>query len=220
MTVLGSAAERLAQLASFYDARPRPPRRTRRVERILDRIRAAIAPFELPEELEEFWLTWDPVSFDKLLPFPGLIDPETALAIWRHQRHPSGDVPAVLFPLASQRFCFLHQELLHPDWGGPRIWFHSMLDAEYELQAMSLADYLDQAADAIVTGLVELPAVGRPFLGSGRADEWDELVRRSLDAAGVPAEVRGPQDWSTPDRWPGPFRLAQGIDAVSNEGNG
>lgn len=216
MTDLGSAADRLAQLASFYDVDPRPPRGSRRLRRILAEIGDAIAPFELPEELERFWLTWDPVSFDKLLPFPGLVEPDVALALWRHQHHPVGEVPAVLFPVASQRFCFLHIELVHPGWAGPRLWFHSMIDAEYELQAVSLSDYLSQAADAIVSGLVELPASGRPFLGSGRADEWDQLVQRSLDAAAVPAEVRGPKDWSSPKQWPTRFRLAQGIDVVNS----
>jgi hypothetical protein len=214
MTDVGNAAARLAQLASFYDAEPRPPTSVRRIERTLLEIRRAIRPYALPGELEAFWLDWDPVSFDKLLPFPGLIDPETALAIWRHQRYPMGDVPAVLFPVASQRFCFLHIELIHPGWDGPKVWFHSMIDAEYEVQAACLADYLDQASDGIVHDLVELPSGGRPFLGTGEADEWDQLVRRSLDAAGVPSDARHPQDWSTPDRWPSRFRQAQGIEVT------
>jgi len=206
------AAARLAQLASFYDAEPRPPASTRRVERTLVEIRRMIRPYVLPREVAAFWLTWDPVSFGKLLPFPGLVDPEEALAIWRNQSFPMGDVPAVLFPIASQRFCFLHVELIHPGWAGPRVWFHSMIDAEFEVQATSLGHYLDQAADGIVQDLVELPTGGRPFLGSGQTDEWDQLVRRSLDEAGVPVEERQPQDWSTPERWPARFREAQGIE--------
>lgn len=212
MIDVGTAAARLAQLASFYDADPRPPSNARRVQRALHEIRRAIRPFALPGELEAFWSDWDPVSFDKLLPFPGLIDPETALVLWRHQRYPYGDVPAVLFPVASQRFCLLYVELIHHGWLGPRVWFHSPLDAEYEVQAASLADYLDQAADGIVSGLVELPAGGRPFLGTGAADEWDHLVQRSLDAAGIPPDARGTQDWTTPDRWPPRFRQAQGLE--------
>lgn len=214
MTDVGTAAARLAQLTSFYDAEPRPPSNPRRVERTLAEIRRAVRPFALPGELEAFWLGWDPVSFDKLLPFPGLIDPDTALTLWRNQRYPLGDVPAVLFPVASQRFCLLYVELIHHGWRGARVWFHSVLDAEYELQAASLADYLGQAADGIVGGLVELPRGGRPFLGTGAADEWDHLVQRSLDRAGVTRDARGPQDWTTPDRWPSRFRRAQGL-AVS-----
>jgi hypothetical protein len=206
------AASRLAQLASFYDAEPRPPASTKRVERTLREIRRCVQPYRLPDELESFWSEWDPVSFDKLLPFPGLVDPETALGIWRQLHYPMGDVPAVLFPIASQRFCFLHVELIHPGWAGPRVWFQSLIDAEYEVQAASLAHYLDQAADGIVQDLVELPTGGRPFLGSGKTDEWDQLVRRSLDEAGVPIEERRPQDWSTPERWPARFREAQGIE--------
>lgn len=215
MSDLAIAAARLAQLATFYDAEPRPPANVRRVERTLSEIRRSLDPFELPEDVEAFWRTWDPSSFDKLLPFPGLIEPETALAVWRQQRYPVGEVPAVLFPIASQRFCFLHVELAHPGWDGPRVWFHAMVEAEYELQAVSLAGYLEQAADAIVRGLVELPAAGRPFLGSGQSDEWDRVVAESLDAGGVAAEVRHPQDWSEPERWPARFRTAQGIGATS-----
>lgn len=215
MTDLAVAASRLAQLASFYGADPRRPRSGWAVRKTLTEIRVAVSPFRLPSEVEEFWLTWDPLSFDKLLPFPGLIEPEVALAIWRHQRHPVGDVPAVLFPVAAQRFCFLQLELVHRDWAGPRLWFHSMVDGEYELQAMSLAQYLNQCAEAIVNGLVELPADGRPFLGTGRSDEWDQVVRHSLESAGVPLDARLPRDWSSPDRWPSPYRLAQGLDVVA-----
>ena len=215
MTDVGVAASRLAQLASFYGAEPRRPRSVRGVQRTLTQIRAAVAPFRLPGELEEFWLAWDPLSFDKLLPFPGLIEPEVALAVWRHQRHPVGDVPAVLFPIAAQRFCFLQLELVHRDWAGPRLWFHSMVDGEYELQATSVAQYLHQCAEGIVAGLVEMPADGRPFLGTGRNDEWDQVVRRSLEQAGVPLDARRPRDWSSPDRWPNPYRLAQGLDVVT-----
>jgi hypothetical protein len=209
---LAIAAARLAQLATFYDAQPRPPVHPRRVERTLAEIRRSIEPFELPEELESFWRAWDPVSFDKLLPFPSLVEPATALAVWRQQRYPVGEVPAVLFPIASQRSCLLQVELAHPGWLGPRVWFHAMADSEYELQAVSLAGYLHQVADAIVDGLVELPMTGRPFLGSGQADEWDRLVARSLDGAGVDPESRRSQDWASPDRWPERFRRAQGLD--------
>ena len=215
MIDVGTAAARLAQLASFYDADPRPPKDPRRVERTLADIRRAIQPFALPGELEAFWTDWDPVSFGKLLPFPALVEPETALALWRHQHFPLGDVPAVLFPVASQRFCVLHVELIHRGWQGPRVWFHSVIDAEYEVQAASFADYLGQAADAIVDDLVELPTGGRPFLGIGAADEWDLLVQRSLDRSGVPLGDRGPRDWSTPQRWPHRFRQAQGIEVSS-----
>jgi hypothetical protein len=215
MIDVGTAAARLAQLASFYDADPRPPASPRRVHRTLLEIRRAIRPFALPGELEDFWLGWDPLSFDKLLPFPSLIDPGTALALWRYQRYPIGDVPAVLFPIASQRFCLLHVELIHPGWVGPRVWFHSVIDDEYEVQAATFADYLVQAADGIVNDLVELPHDGRPFLGTGAADEWDQLVGRSLDAAGVAHDERGPQDWRTPAGWPRRFRQAQGIEVTS-----
>jgi hypothetical protein len=182
------------------------------VRRTLQEIRRAVRPFTLPAQLEGFWLRWDPVSFERLLPFPGLIEPETALALWRHQRFPAGDVPAVLFPIASQRFCLLHIELGHEGWAGPLVWFQSSLDAEYELQAASLAAYLWQAADGIVSGLVEVPVGGQPFLGSGAADEWDQVVRASLEGAGIPDHARGPRDWSTPDRWPSRFRRAQGLE--------
>jgi hypothetical protein len=216
MTDVEPAAARLAQLASFYGAQPRPPVSPRRVQRIIAEIEAAIAPLGLPAELGELWQSWDPPTFEKLVPFPALIEPEAALAIWRRQRHPVGDVPAVLFPVAAQRSCYLQVELIHQDWAGPRVWFHAMADGEYELQATGLAGYLHQAADAIVAGLVELPSRGSPFLGSGRGDEWDLLVEASLERAGVPFDARQPQDWSSPDRWPAPFRLAQGLDPVTS----
>jgi hypothetical protein len=209
MSDLAVAAARLAQLATFYDAAPHPPPSPRRVDRTLAEIRRSIHPLTLPNELDEFWRAWDPGSFGKLLPFPCLIDPSTALALWRHQRHPIGPVPSALFPIASQRSCYLHIELRHPDWFGPAVWFHAADGGDYELQALSLGAYLHQAADAIVDGLVEQPVAGRPFLGSGQGDEWDHLVARALDAAEVVApEWREPQDWSEPANWPERFRRA------------
>jgi hypothetical protein len=215
MSDVGTAAARLAQLASFYDTAPRPPVSSRRVQRIIAEIEAAVAPFTLPDELVELWSGWDAPSFGRLVPFPALVEPATALAIWREQRHPVGDVPAVLFPVAAERSCYLQLELVHQDWAGPRVWFHTAADAEYELQALSLAGYLDQAADAIVAGLVELSTGGQPFLGTGPGEEWDALVRASLDRAGVARHARRPFDWSRPERWPSSYRLAQGLDAAT-----
>lgn len=81
------------------------------VESVLAEVRAEIAPWRLPAELERFWRLVDPESI-AIAPYPRPTSPAFALHCWQQHRDSSpGMTPRLLFPFAYQSHGFLFVEL-------------------------------------------------------------------------------------------------------------
>lgn len=116
----------------------------------LDEVRAAVAPWRLPAEVEEFWRLVDGDSAcGTRLPFPQPTGPRSALETWREHRDQPASTPPLLLPVCYQGWVFVLVELDGPAGVGGACFRWSYDGEPFSLVARDFATYLDVAADHV-----------------------------------------------------------------------
>ena len=119
-------------------------------------VTAAISPWRLPAEVEQFWRLTDGFSSSlSLFPHPHATDPHFALECWHaHQQQP-GMTPDLLFPVCYESHAFLLVELDgSPGPGGACFtWAYGL--EPFVLVASDLTSYLEVAAQTLEVCRVE-----------------------------------------------------------------
>jgi hypothetical protein len=200
-------SDALARLSTAYAAAGiAPPSPPGDVDDVIDRIKVAIAPLRLPAQLEEYWRQVDPRSLS-LMPSPEPVSPDDALDLWDGVLREFALSPRLLFPVSSDGTGYLLVEL--DDGGSPGGACFSWHPAggSFDLQAASMADYLDLVAQFIEAGEIERQEPYPPLFDP--EERWEAAVERSMPP---PRDVRGfEQDlriWADRDMWPEHWRTA------------
>ena len=104
MILLHEAIERFNASARPYGLRVSPWRRKARAARLVGEIERSIAPLELPPELRNFWLSYDPSTVVR----PALYGFIPLQVAQRRRNLDCPPAPSALFPIA--------------DWAHSRVW--------------------------------------------------------------------------------------------------
>jgi hypothetical protein len=138
--------EALARLQEALTAAGDPPLQPATSD-VLEDVHAALTPWRLPAEVEEFWRLVDGDSAAMTsLPFPQPAGARLALDTWRENGSQPGSTPPLLFPVCYQSWVFVLVELDGPDGAGGACFRWSYDGEPFTLVARDLATYLDVAA--------------------------------------------------------------------------
>ncbi|WP_133241240.1 hypothetical protein [Nocardioides gansuensis] len=184
-------------------------------------VAAAISPWRLPAEVEQFWRLTDGYSSSlSLFPHPHAADPQFALECWHEHQQQPGMTPDLLFPVCYESHAFLLVELDGPPGTGGACFTWAYGLEPFVLVASDLTSYLEVAAQTLEVGRVERhERDGQTFLRfddtAFQAALRDRLVRDPHPRYGDRMEV----DWH-PSAWPEHWLASAGPAAAEQHARG
>lgn len=202
-----SVSDALARLSAAYAAAGiAPPAPAGEVDDVIDLIKQAIAPLTLPAQLEDFWRQVDPLTLT-VMPAPDPVGPDYALELWEDILREFKLSPRLLFPVFSDGTGYLLVELEDGQAPGGACFSWHPAGGSFDLQAASLADYLELVAMFIRSGEVERQDPYPPLFDP--EERWEDAVAASMPP---PRDVRGFEQElrlsSESDNWPEHWRAA------------
>ena len=217
--VIDAAIDRLV---ASYKAEGLPAiQRSGKVDRMIAKINAEIAPLTLPRELERFWKLVDPTSVT-VAPYPQLMTLDFALNSWTMLRDEfPGQSPRLLFPVCYESHGYLFVEL-EDGRGSGGICLESSPGADFTVRFPTFAAYID-----LIATMVEL---GEYMRHERETHTWVEFdpERRWNDAQSVRLSAAQPLPGfghdreidENPHRWPEHWRLADGLTPAVRSARG
>jgi hypothetical protein len=178
-------------------------------QRVLNDIRAAVAPLRLGDDVVAMWTR---LQAPLAMPYPSWLSARYAMGIWQED---TGEavVGFPLFPIAYESHGFLSAGLV----GDPHesvIWRWAYDAEPATLRFRTLAVAFDAASDALQQGIFEWRDEHR-YLEVLDDDAWEEVIRvRNEEAAadGVFEPGMTKIDLQSPLTWPEAWQRACGID--------
>ncbi len=176
-------------------------------EPALERVREAIAPLRLPDELATFYRRIDPASVT-VAPYPQPMPLLVALELWEQGREEFPDqTPRLLFLIGYESWEHLFVELADQENAGGALVQWGFTDETFRVRFASLADYLDVVASMIEQGeFAHHASESSTWIEFDPENHWDDAVSRRLAATptipgfGTVRDIdSNPRFW--PERW-------------------
>jgi hypothetical protein len=206
VTSIGSTVDRLRGRLRRVGARPlRTPVDTTDLDALID----AIAPLQLPDEVETWWRTVDVASFP-MQPFPRPCRPDSSLRLWQqYQDEWVGVTPRCLVPVAYDSMVVLSVDVDRTDTLGGDV-FAWAVDSHgaFEHVAGSWVDVVECYVDVIDAGAYEL----RRGIVMPESEILDGALRaRRTDTVVPPRYPARKMQFANAAQWPMHWQRASGI---------